>query len=78
MYPTAPPANRNWLFWSASSLRSFSIICSGSLVVSVVVFWVLLLVILAFPAVIWMVVLGSKPMKEYWASFSGPSMDSKR
>lgn len=25
-----------------------------------------------------MVVFGSNPMNEYWASFSGPSMDSKR
>jgi hypothetical protein len=25
-----------------------------------------------------MVIFGSNPMNEYWASFSGPSMDSKR
>jgi hypothetical protein len=26
----------------------------------------------------WIVVVGEKPMKEYWASFFGPSMDSKK
>jgi len=59
-------------------LRSFSIIFNGSLVVSVVISWVLLWIIFAFPAIIRTVVLGAKPMKEYCASFSGPSMDSKR
>jgi hypothetical protein len=49
---------------------------SGSLVVWVVSWWVWLLVILAFPLVIWMVVFGLNPMKEYWASFWGPSIDS--
>jgi hypothetical protein len=70
--------NRNWLFGVASLLSCFSIRCSGSLVVSVIVSWLLWLVICAFPFVIWMVVFGSKPMNEYWASFFGPSMDSNR
>jgi ABC-type polysaccharide transport system permease subunit len=30
------------------------------------------------PFLVWMVIFGSNPMNEYWASFSGPSMDSKR
>ena len=34
------------------------------------------MVILPFLAV--MVVLGSNPMNEYWASFLGPSIDSRR
>ena len=50
----------------------------GSLVVSVVTWWVWLLVIFAFPLVNWMVVFGLNPMNEYWASFWGPSMDSNR
>jgi hypothetical protein len=51
---------------------------SGSLVVWVVSWWVLLLVIFALPFVIWIVVFGLNPMKEYWASFWGPSIDSRR
>jgi hypothetical protein len=34
--------------------------------------------IFVFPVVVSMVILGSNPMKEYLASFFGPSMDSKR
>ena len=51
---------------------------NGSLVVSVVTWWVWWLIIFAFPLVTWMVVFGLNPMNEYWASFWGPSMDSKR
>lgn len=50
----------------------------GSLVDSVVVWLVWLSVIFALPSVICRVVLGLKPMKLYWVSFWGPSMDSRR
>ena len=52
--------------------------CSGSLVFRVVVSLFLSFLIWAFLFFVWMVILGSKPMNEYCASFFGPSMDSKR
>jgi hypothetical protein len=52
--------------------------CSGSLVFCVAVSPVLSFLIWAFWFLVWMVIFGSKPMNEYCASFSGPSMDSRR
>jgi hypothetical protein len=50
----------------------------GSLVFLVVVCLVLVLVMVTFPFLAVMVVLGSNPKNEYCASFWGPSMDSRR
>ena len=47
-------------------------ICSGSLVLCVVVSLVLSFLIWAFLFFVWMVVFGSNPMNEYCASFFGP------
>lgn len=58
--------------------RIFWISFKGSFVVSVVILLVWLSLIFAFPLVTWIVVFGLNPMKEYWANFWGPSMDSKR
>jgi hypothetical protein len=52
--------------------------CSGSFVFSVVVSPVLSFLILDFLFLVWMVIFGSNPMNEYCASFSGPSIDSRR
>lgn len=53
-------------------------ILKGLLVWWVVVLLVLVLVVVVLPFFVVMVVLGSKPMKLYWVSFWGPSMDSSR
>jgi len=53
-------------------------VCSGSLVFSVAVSPVFSLRISVAPFFISMVKVGAKPMKEYCASFFGPSMDSRR
>jgi hypothetical protein len=50
----------------------------GSLVCLVVVWFVLVLVMVTVPFLAVMVVFGSNPKNEYWASFCGPSMDSRR
>jgi hypothetical protein len=50
---------------------------SGSVVFCLVFLPVVLLFMVACPFLICMVVDGEKPMNEYWASFFGPSMDSK-
>jgi len=70
--------NLNSLFETASSLRSFSMGCNGSLVFFVVVSPVLSFLICAFLFFVWAVIFGSNPMNEYCASFLGPSMDSRR
>jgi hypothetical protein len=51
---------------------------NGSLVCWVVVWPVLVLVIVTLPFLAVIVVLGLNPKNEYWASFWGPSMDSRR
>jgi hypothetical protein len=43
-----------------------------------VVWLVLLFVMVAFPFLAVIVIFGSNPKNEYWASFWGPSMDSRR
>jgi hypothetical protein len=60
------------------ALTSFSTILSGLLVFWVVTFLVLWFVIVACPFFVWIVMVGLKPMKEYWAIFCGPLIDSKR
>jgi hypothetical protein len=50
----------------------------GALVCLVVALPVSVLVIVTVPFLAVMVVFGSKPKNEYWASFWGPSMDSSR
>lgn len=50
----------------------------GSLVCCFVVCPVLVLVTMTVPFLAVMVVFGSKPKNEYWASFCGPSIDSRR
>ena len=42
------------------------------------VFFVLVLVMVTVPFLAVMVIFGSNPKNEYWASFWGPSIDSKR
>jgi hypothetical protein len=44
----------------------------------VVVWWVVLSVMVRVPFLAVRVVFGLNPMKEYLASFCGPSMDSRR
>ena len=78
MYPTAPPTKRSSLFARGVFSRIFWISVKGSLVVSVVTLLVWASLILAFPFVTCIVVLGLNPMKEYWANFCGPSIDSRR
>ena len=50
----------------------------GSLVCLVIVSLFLWFVTVTSWFFVWMVIFGSNPMNEYWASFSGPSIDSKR
>jgi hypothetical protein len=60
------------------ALRSFSTIFSGLLVFCVVVLLVWWLVMVAFSFFAVIVVVGLKPMKEYWVIFWGPVIDSRR
>jgi hypothetical protein len=50
----------------------------GSLVCCVVVWSVLVVVMVTAPFLAVMIVFGSNPKNEYWASFCGPSIDSRR
>ena len=78
MYPNAPPTKRKSTTLFSSGCSCSWITLNGSLVCWIVVWPVLVLVIVTLPFLAVMVVLGLNPKNEYWASFWGPSMDSRR
>jgi len=70
--------NRNLLLWTVFGFSVFWISLMGSVVFCWVFSFVFWLWMVACPFLAWIIVVGEKPMNEYWASFLWFAIDSRK